>query len=129
MAFERRRGAVVAAAALIALAGCQQGVEIDVDQRGGEVRLNIRRASGDDPPCIDSVSVYPAAPADALPVWDISQDSRSTACVNAFVYGMPPAGFGSDGAAPLRPGARYRVRVAGTGLSGAVEFDYRPDPR
>ncbi|PSJ37930.1 hypothetical protein [Allosphingosinicella deserti] len=119
------RGLAIASALL--LCGCRDGADLQVaqDQQGATFAVQPRSEGVQN--CIESVSVYPAAPDDAPPLWEISGGRSSDMCVTRLRYGELPTGFGATKAAPaLQPGRSYRVLVTGAGFSAATRFERAP---
>ena len=111
-------------ASALLLCGCREGADLQVaqDQRGATFTVQPRSEGVQT--CIETVSVYPAAPDDAPPLWDISGGRSSDMCVTHLRYGELPTGFGATQAAlPLQPGRSYRVMVTGAGFIAATRFE------
>jgi hypothetical protein len=120
MGFDRRP-IEVAAAALLA-AACQQGVAVSVAQTAADVTIAVTARPGTET-CLDSVSVYPDAPADASPVWVSNKGMNAPGCVTKLRFGTKPTGWGQQVAAtPLLRGQAYRIMVGGVGFTGGTRF-------
>lgn len=114
------RAMLLASAGL--LMACQQGVDIDVEQRGSEVEFAIREFSSSKGACVDALEVSLADGDDRASVWEVATADPDL-CVGKFTYGRAPDGFAQT-APPvaLVKGRTYVVGVSGTGLSGAKFF-------
>ena len=118
--------ALTIASALL-LCGCREGADLHVTQDRQGVTFTVQPRSEGAPTCIENVTVYPAAPDDAAPLWDISGDRSAATCVTRLRYGELPKAFGATQAAPaLQPGRSYRVMVTGAGFTAATRFEREP---
>lgn len=111
---------VIAAAALL-LSGCEGGGRVMVTGTANDLRFSISDGKGR-PGCADSVSVVPASPDDAAPLWQITAVNPAL-CIATLRYGSATDRFAEQlRAAPLRPGTLYRVRVSGAGFLAVQDF-------
>ena len=118
------RAALVLGALL--LAGCEQGGHIAVAGTTADLRLLVTDTGGK-PACVGTVSVTPAAPDDAKPVWQVTATDLA-GCASAWRYGRTTDGFTAQvSAEPLRIGQRYRVRASGGGLMANQDFQIEAD--
>lgn len=103
------------------LAGCFQGVAVDVQQSGSDVIVAIKHLSSAKPACVDRLSIYRGND-QSTAIWEIStQDSKI--CVDRFTLGSVPAGFVAGvAAAKPRRGVRYQIDVSGADFMGGTTF-------
>lgn len=108
-------------AAMLLLAGCEQGGHVAVTQTAGEVRFAITDEKGR-PGCADLVSVAAAVPDDATPLWQVTAVDPAR-CTATLRYGVTTDRFAEQvRPAPLTSGVTYRVRVTGAGFAAVQDF-------
>lgn len=107
--------------ALLGLSGCEEGVDIAVDQVGGQVVVQLTPRSSSSPPCAERVIVF-AGGDEAKAIWHIVRDDIDT-CVSRFRFGEMPRGFVSDTVVqPPRRGVPYEIDVSGVGFNSRATF-------
>ena len=108
-------------ALLLSVGGCEQGVDVRVDQDAAGVAFTLKPTKGDFRPCLGTLALY--ADGEAKPLWYISNGGATETCVTRLRYGDSPPGFGaSPPAPPLEAGKAYQVEVSGSAFTGGTRF-------
>ena len=110
---------------LFALAGCQNGVDIDVAGQSGHPLFRFSNHNGGSRPCVTHVWVTKPDNTDHLSfMWSIDSGGQ---CVEltALEYGVAPKNFLTQNAAkPLQDGVLYNINASGDGFTRDVMFKF-----
>jgi hypothetical protein len=109
-------------AMFLALAACQQGAEVTVQQNENSVNVSATLRSGRDPACITELTLYKDN--SDVPLWNVVAFPDGK-CTNSLVIAHEPVWFSADdGMKPphIVEGNLYRVDVSGHGFSGSTNF-------
>jgi hypothetical protein len=112
--------------ALLALAGCQEGVEVTVTRGADGLLVGVTSNSPTFRACIDQASIFPAGGSEADPIWEAGRTDPAHCAQEVRVVAATP-GFAQRGNGALELGKRYCVEVRGPGFGESHAFMMQGD--